>query len=158
MATAFNGLEPLGIISPAPKSKKRYDPNRKSSHAQKKKKKTGSLIKFLPLIHRRVFCCMWCPGGVLRQKGDARCEEKRSEKWGVPKIHVSKINCTTSKYLTNYYAYTHTRTQESLMVNSMGAFRGTTQPGAKGVPGEKGDAGQKGERGDPVSQRGHGGI
>lgn len=25
-----------------------------------------------------------------------------------PEIHVSKINCTTSKYLTNYYAYTHT--------------------------------------------------
>lgn len=39
------------------------------------------------------------------------------------------------------------------MVNSMGSFRGTTQPGPKGVPGEKGDAGQKGERGDPVSQR-----
>jgi len=46
----------------------------------------------------------------------------------------------------------HIPTQESLMVNSMGTFRGTTQPGAKGVPGEKGDAGQKGERGDPVSQ------
>ncbi|XP_026832325.1 collagen alpha-1(XVIII) chain isoform X9 [Drosophila erecta] len=45
---------------------------------------------------------------------------------------------------------------ESLMVNSMGAFRGTTQPGAKGVPGEKGDAGQKGERGDPGHKGAHG--
>ncbi|XP_037723304.1 collagen alpha-1(XVIII) chain isoform X12 [Drosophila subpulchrella] len=45
---------------------------------------------------------------------------------------------------------------ESLMVNSMGTFRGTTQPGAKGVPGEKGDAGQKGERGDPGHKGAHG--
>ncbi|XP_037723296.1 collagen alpha-1(XV) chain isoform X5 [Drosophila subpulchrella] len=50
-----------------------------------------------------------------------------------------------------------TRTfKESLMVNSMGTFRGTTQPGAKGVPGEKGDAGQKGERGDPGHKGAHG--
>ncbi|XP_050741781.1 collagen alpha-1(XVIII) chain isoform X3 [Drosophila biarmipes] len=45
---------------------------------------------------------------------------------------------------------------ESLMVNSMGSFRGTTQPGAKGVPGEKGDAGQKGERGEPGHKGAHG--
>ncbi|KAH8362771.1 hypothetical protein KR084_000843 [Drosophila pseudotakahashii] len=45
---------------------------------------------------------------------------------------------------------------ESLMVNSMGTFRGTTQPGAKGVSGEKGDAGQKGERGDPGHKGAHG--
>ncbi|XP_020812815.1 collagen alpha-1(XV) chain isoform X3 [Drosophila serrata] len=45
---------------------------------------------------------------------------------------------------------------ESLMVNSMGTFRGTTQPGPKGVPGEKGDAGQKGERGDPGHKGAHG--
>ncbi|XP_044570747.1 collagen alpha-1(XVIII) chain isoform X5 [Drosophila ananassae] len=45
---------------------------------------------------------------------------------------------------------------ESLMVNSMGSFRGTTQPGPKGVPGEKGDAGQKGERGDPGHKGAHG--
>ncbi|XP_052844092.1 collagen alpha-1(XV) chain isoform X6 [Drosophila gunungcola] len=45
---------------------------------------------------------------------------------------------------------------ESLMVNSMGTFRGTTQPGAKGVSGEKGDAGPKGERGDPGHKGAHG--
>ncbi|KAH8297524.1 hypothetical protein KR054_001117 [Drosophila jambulina] len=45
---------------------------------------------------------------------------------------------------------------ESLMVNSMGTFRGTTQPGPKGVAGEKGDAGQKGERGDPGHKGAHG--
>ncbi|XP_017128344.1 collagen alpha-1(XVIII) chain isoform X5 [Drosophila elegans] len=45
---------------------------------------------------------------------------------------------------------------ESLMVNSMGTFRGTTQPGAKGVAGEKGDAGPKGERGDPGHKGAHG--
>ncbi|XP_022216757.1 collagen alpha-1(XV) chain isoform X7 [Drosophila obscura] len=45
---------------------------------------------------------------------------------------------------------------ESLMVNSMGTFRGTTQPGPKGVSGEKGDAGQKGERGDPGHKGAHG--
>ncbi|XP_034658145.1 collagen alpha-1(XVIII) chain isoform X14 [Drosophila subobscura] len=45
---------------------------------------------------------------------------------------------------------------ESLMVNSMGTFRGTTQPGPKGVSGEKGEAGQKGERGDPGHKGTHG--
>ncbi|KAH8378750.1 hypothetical protein KR009_001239 [Drosophila setifemur] len=45
---------------------------------------------------------------------------------------------------------------ESLMVNSMGSFRGTTQPGPKGVSGEKGDAGIKGERGDPGHKGAHG--
>ncbi|BFF96763.1 collagen alpha-1(XVIII) chain [Drosophila madeirensis] len=50
-----------------------------------------------------------------------------------------------------------TRTfKESLMVNSMGTFRGTTQPGPKGVSGEKGEAGQKGERGDPGHKGTHG--
>lgn len=64
MATAFNGLEPLGIISPAPKSKKRYDPNRRSSHAQKKKKNRIinqiSTVDTPPCVLLHVVS-WWCP-------------------------------------------------------------------------------------------------
>ncbi|XP_030386334.1 collagen alpha-1(XVIII) chain [Scaptodrosophila lebanonensis] len=54
---------------------------------------------------------------------------------------------------------------ESLMVNSMGTFRGSTVPGPKGAPGEKGETGrpgdrgqtgQKGDRGDPGMTGAHG--
>jgi len=91
MATACNGLEPLGIISHAPKSERRSAP-------QTKKR---SLIKFPP--------CVWYPG-CPSSKRTACCGQKKEIRKMGSRLHVSKINCTTSKYLTNYYAYTHTHT------------------------------------------------
>lgn len=69
-----------------------------------------------------------------------------------PEIHVSKINCTTSKYLTNYYAYTHTLAG---IPNGQldGHIPGHDAAGTQRCVRREGRCGPEGERGDPVSQR-----
>jgi len=91
MATACNGLEPLGIISHAPKSERRSAPQTK--------KKIINQISAVCLV-----------SGLSFVKKDRLLWPKKEIRKMGSRLHVSKINCTTSKYLTNYYAYTHTHT------------------------------------------------